>query len=147
MLPFLSAGLIIMTSRRTAERIKRYALEKDARRAKFAARFLTFTPEKDEICNEIVQVILSSSIVWLLLLTHVILQIISSALTDTDEDTLVSHLTVLNQFVQFYPESFESKSDVIIAALARLLRQPTSSDSVNNSAFFLSWKTQPYVLD
>jgi len=42
--------------RKTNERIMKFALGSDWRRAKFAARYLAFSKNKDELCNAVVEV-------------------------------------------------------------------------------------------
>ncbi|CAK5272282.1 unnamed protein product [Mycena citricolor] len=107
------AGLVridegsVALDKRTFERIKHLALEGSPRQAKFAARFLTFSKNKDAVCDEVVESI-------------------CDALGTASSEILVAHVAVLAQFARFAPNSFEHKSDVLMEFLLKqLLMVPT----------------------
>ncbi|KAF8189855.1 cohesin-associated protein Pds5 [Mycena galopus ATCC 62051] len=98
---------VMPTDKRTMERIKRLALEGTSRQAKFAARFLAVSRNRDTVCVEVVETI-------------------SDALSTASPEVLVSHLAVLAQFARFAPDAFEHKSHVLTAFLLKeLLMIPT----------------------
>ncbi|KAF8624977.1 hypothetical protein AX15_005612 [Amanita polypyramis BW_CC] len=96
---------------RTTERVIRYALQTDARRAKFAARFLAFSRNKENSCAEVVEEI-------------------SGGLSERDSDVLVARIAVLAQFARYAPDAFERNSDVIMSFLLKdLLMIPVVANS------------------
>ncbi|TFK41636.1 armadillo-type protein [Crucibulum laeve] len=99
------------TDKRTNERVVRLALQSDARHAKFAARFLAFSKNKEEACTEVIESI-------------------SEVLKDEiPENTLVARIAVLAQISRFAPDAFEAKSDVIMAfLLKKILMVPSPAD-------------------
>ncbi|KAI0790526.1 armadillo-type protein [Abortiporus biennis] len=101
---------LVPSDKRTIERVRRYVMEENLRHAKFAARILAFTKNREELCNEVVEAI-------------------SDQLPEVDDDLLVAHVAVLAQFSLLAPDAFEEKSDVIMAfLLKKILMGPTPSD-------------------
>ncbi|KAF8999085.1 armadillo-type protein [Cyathus striatus] len=98
------------SDKRTNERIARLALQSDVRQAKFAARFLGFSKNKEAACTEIVNSIVES-------------------LPNVSEDELVARIAVLAQFAKFAPDAFEHKSDTIMDILVKkVLMTPSPVD-------------------
>ncbi|KII91267.1 hypothetical protein PLICRDRAFT_105332 [Plicaturopsis crispa FD-325 SS-3] len=96
---------------RTMDRIARYALGPNPRHSKFAARLLSFSKNREELCNDTVR-------------------IITDALPNASPEVLAAHITVLAQFARLAPDSFEQKSDVIMAFLLKqILMVPCPPDS------------------
>ncbi|KAJ8473024.1 hypothetical protein ONZ45_g16446 [Pleurotus djamor] len=93
--------------KRTIERVSRYALGDNRRHAKFAARLLAFTKDKDSTCATVIESVVSG-------------------LDEATDDTLVARLAVLVQFARYAPESFERHSEVITTSVLQgLLMIPT----------------------
>ncbi|KAF7975521.1 hypothetical protein HWV62_9337 [Athelia sp. TMB] len=96
--------------KRTLDRVMRYVLDTNARHAKFSARLLAFSKDRDELCAEVVETI-------------------SGQLSDADPEQLVAHITVLAQLSRFAPDAFETKSEVIMALLVKeIIMQPSPPD-------------------
>ncbi|KAH8116096.1 armadillo-type protein [Phellopilus nigrolimitatus] len=102
---------ITPSDKRSTERLVRYAHGTHPRHAKFAARVIAFTKNKEDLCSEVVQ-------------------FIADELPKADSDILVAHIAVLVEIVRFAPDAFEHKSDVIVAFLLKeTLLRPGSSDA------------------
>ncbi|KAF9457542.1 armadillo-type protein [Collybia nuda] len=98
------------TDKRTNERLSRLALQSNYRYAKFAARALAFSKNKDEVCAEMVESIVEG-------------------MTDCSPELLVGHIAVLAQFAKYIPDAFEHRSDVIMAfLLKKVLMVPSLPD-------------------
>ncbi|KAJ7348654.1 hypothetical protein DFH08DRAFT_960035 [Mycena albidolilacea] len=101
------------TSARTLEQIKRIALKRSHRQAKFAARLLAFSKNKATVCMEVVDPVLCA-------------QTMSDALGTDAPEALVAQIAVLAQFVQFAPDAFKHRNDVFTEVLVKdLLMVPT----------------------
>ncbi|KAF8634850.1 hypothetical protein AX17_004098 [Amanita inopinata Kibby_2008] len=85
---------------RTNERVIRYALQSLPRQAKFAARLLAFSKNKEEACSEVVEKI-------------------SDSLSEEDSAALVARVAALSQLARHAPDAFEQKSDVIMSFLLK----------------------------
>nr|GAT42782.1 predicted protein [Mycena chlorophos] len=83
--------------KRTVERIQRLATEGTFRQAKFAARFLAFS-KRPSMCLEVVETI-------------------SEGLQDATPEVLVAYVASLSQFARHAPDTFEHKSEVLVAFL------------------------------
>uniref|UniRef100_A0A0W0GEX7 Cohesin-associated protein pds5 n=2 Tax=Moniliophthora roreri TaxID=221103 RepID=A0A0W0GEX7_MONRR len=95
----------------TIARTRELALSGSWRHAKFATRFLAFCEDEENegVCGALAEEIAES-------------------LDLADESRLVAHVTALDQLVQFAPNAFESKSDVITKfLLKKLLMVPNPS--------------------
>ncbi|KAF9559464.1 hypothetical protein CPC08DRAFT_763333 [Agrocybe pediades] len=102
------------------ERIMKFALGSDWRRAKFAARYLAFSKNKDLLCAEVIE----------------------SIATAMEEDSAdkkkkqppsisVAHVAALVQLARFAPDAFEQKSDVIMTYLVKrvlMIPSPVNPD-------------------
>ncbi|KAG9311776.1 armadillo-type protein [Chiua virens] len=88
--------------KRTLERITRFALEENARIAKFAARLLASLKEHEDTCVEIIESI-------------------AERLPEATPEELVAHTTVLAQMARFKSDAFEHRSDAIMAFLIKKL--------------------------
>ncbi|KAH8102266.1 armadillo-type protein [Cristinia sonorae] len=86
--------------KRTQERLVRYVMESNHRRAKFAARLLTLLKDSDRLCSDVVETIADS-------------------LSTDDEDLLAARTAVLAQIALRAPDAFELKSDVVTAFLLK----------------------------
>ncbi|KAF8067855.1 armadillo-type protein [Lyophyllum atratum] len=94
------------TDKRTLERITRFALQSNARLAKFAARILAVSGDSD-VCTGVVESVVEG-------------------LPDCSPEQLAAHIAVLAQVARFAPEAFEHKSDVIMTFLLKqVLMVPT----------------------
>jgi sister-chromatid-cohesion protein PDS5 len=107
----------------------RYVLDSNPRHAKFAARLLAFSKNREKACTEVIEVIVSR--IELDASTEVFSQSIADRLSDANPEHLVAHITVLAQFARLAPDAFESKSDVIMAFLLKeVLMTPNPPDPV-----------------
>ena len=107
----------------------RYVLDSNPRHAKFAARLLAFSKNREERCSEVVEV----GIGCIEQMTHAdhFSQSIADSLSEANAEQLVAHITVLAQFAKMAPDAFESKSDVIMAFLLKeVLMAPSTPDPV-----------------
>ncbi|KAH7882429.1 armadillo-type protein [Phlebopus sp. FC_14] len=93
---------LAVLDRRTMERVVRFALGENSRVAKFAARLLASLKGHEDQCIEIVESI-------------------SEKLRDASPELLLAHTAVLAQIARLQPESFEHKSDSIVAFLVKKL--------------------------
>ncbi|KAH7926273.1 hypothetical protein BV22DRAFT_1128351 [Leucogyrophana mollusca] len=99
-----------VNDKRTSERVMRFVLDSNPRHAKFAARFLACSKDREELCTEVVESI-------------------ADKLPKASPQHLVAHTTVLAQFSRLVPDAFEHKSDVIMAFLVKkVLMVPTPPD-------------------
>src|ERR1700736_959973 len=80
------ADISLSTSvhRRTMERIMRYVLDSNPRHAKFAARLLAFSKNREKTCNEVIEVIVSR--IELDASTEVFSQSIADRLSDANPE-------------------------------------------------------------
>ncbi|KAH9161402.1 hypothetical protein EDB89DRAFT_2080638 [Lactarius sanguifluus] len=102
-LPFMSSYLTI-PGRRTIERVMRFALDYDHRRAKYSARLLATSENKENLCY-----------LW--------------RLDNADDHKLLAHISVLAELAQTAPDSFESKSEVIMNFIVKqILMSPSPPD-------------------
>ncbi|KAG5654557.1 hypothetical protein H0H81_000082 [Sphagnurus paluster] len=105
---------LMPTDKRTQERIMRYALQSNARLAKFAARILAVSGDADA-CDALIETV-------------------AEGLPECDPGKLVAHVAVLVQAARFAPGSFELKSDVVMTFLLKQvlmiqsLRDPNDMD-------------------
>ncbi|PSR74380.1 hypothetical protein PHLCEN_2v9888 [Hermanssonia centrifuga] len=98
------------SDKRTLERLQRFVVDSNHRHAKFAARLLSYTKHRSEICAEMVETIVEE-------------------LHNADPDRLVAHIAVLAQFALKAPRAFESKSSVIMPYLIKqVIMAPTPVD-------------------
>ncbi|KAH7910374.1 armadillo-type protein [Hygrophoropsis aurantiaca] len=101
---------LYVNDKRTRERIMRSVLGSNPRHAKFAARFLACSPDREELGMEVVESL-------------------AEKLPKAAPQDLVAHITVLAQLAHLVPNAFEDKSDVIMAFLVKkVLMVPTSAD-------------------
>ncbi|KAH9477762.1 Sister chromatid cohesion protein pds5 [Psilocybe cubensis] len=96
--------------KKTNERIVKLALSSNWRHAKFAARYLAFSKNKNTSCSQVIESIATN--------------------IESDEPELpVAQIAALVQLVKFAPDAFEQKSDVIITYLIkRVLMVPSPAD-------------------
>ncbi|KAF8156995.1 armadillo-type protein [Crassisporium funariophilum] len=93
--------------KKTNERIVRYATDSEWRQAKFAARYLAFSKNREGLCSQVIEVI-------------------SKAMSDKAAALPVSHVAALVQLARFAPDAFEQRSDVIMTYLIkRILMVPS----------------------
>ncbi|EGO03586.1 hypothetical protein SERLA73DRAFT_46084 [Serpula lacrymans var. lacrymans S7.3] len=108
-----SDNTLSVLDRRTTERIMRFVLESNPRHAKYAARLLALSKDRDALCTEVVESIADN-------------------LSEADPDLLVAHTAALVQFSRLAPDAFEHRSDVIMAfLLKRVLMVPSPPGPVN----------------
>ncbi|KAG8727483.1 hypothetical protein FRC12_022466, partial [Ceratobasidium sp. 428] len=104
-------GTLAPTEKRTIDRLIRIALSDARKPAKFALRALAHCKDGKLHCGKVVNSI-------------------SVALKEAQDDTLVAHVAVLAEAAKSSPEAFEDKSDVITNFLVQgLLMVNTSSTS------------------
>ncbi|EJD05552.1 uncharacterized protein FOMMEDRAFT_132048 [Fomitiporia mediterranea MF3/22] len=99
---------ITPNDRRTIDRLVGYVRGPSPKLAKFAARVLAFSRNKDELCSEIVK-------------------FIATSLPEAESETLVAHLAVLVEMVRSAPDAFEQRSDVIIEFLLKEVLMKSSN--------------------
>ncbi|KAF4563796.1 hypothetical protein EYR36_003038 [Pleurotus pulmonarius] len=98
---------LALSDKRIIERITRYATGEHPRHAKFAARLLAFSKDRDAHCSQV-------------------LETITNEIEDSSDDILVARMSVLVQFARFAPEVFDHQSEQItVFALQNILMVPT----------------------
>uniref|UniRef100_D8QDI4 Uncharacterized protein n=1 Tax=Schizophyllum commune (strain H4-8 / FGSC 9210) TaxID=578458 RepID=D8QDI4_SCHCM len=85
---------------RTMDRMRELVMGENERHAKFAARFLAFSQEKETACVQVIDDILE----------HI---------EEATPEQLVAHVAVLVQFARYQPDAFEQKSETIMAFLLK----------------------------
>ncbi|PPQ70235.1 hypothetical protein CVT25_011295 [Psilocybe cyanescens] len=102
--------------KKTNERIVKLALGSNWRHAKFAARYLAFSKNKNANCSQVIESIAEN--------------------IDSEEPSLpVAQIAALVQLVKFTPDAFEQKSDVIMTYLIkRVLMVPSPADPNDEDA-------------
>ncbi|KAI9511424.1 armadillo-type protein [Russula earlei] len=98
---------LVSRDKRTTERIVRFALDSDHRHAKYSARLLATSKNKEDFCVDIINTI-------------------SEDLKNVDDQKLVAHITVLAEFAQNAPDAFESKSEEVMNFIVKqILMSPS----------------------
>ncbi|PFH47385.1 hypothetical protein AMATHDRAFT_152196 [Amanita thiersii Skay4041] len=98
---------------RTTERVARYALQSDPRHSKFAARFLAFSKNKEELCAEVIQKIAES-------------------IGESEPPVLVAQIAALSQLARYSPSAFELNSEVLMSFLFKnVLMTPIVASTVD----------------
>ncbi|KAH9039613.1 armadillo-type protein [Lactarius pseudohatsudake] len=96
--------------KRTIERVMRFSLDSDHRRAKYSARLLATSENKENLCTDIINAI-------------------SGDLDNADDHKLLAHISVLAELAQTAPDSFETKSEVIMNFIVKqILMSPSPPD-------------------
>lgn len=107
----------------------RYVLGSNPRHAKFAARLLALSKNREEHCAEVIEVTISRTKRFCRVDNFG--QSIADRLSEADPEQLVAHITVLAQLAKMAPDAFETKSDVIMAFLLKeVLMTPSLPDPV-----------------
>lgn len=117
-------------TRRTNERVERFALDSNHRHAKYSSRLLATSKNKDDLGLAIINVcfcLVSPVIKSLILIT----QTISKDLENVDDQRLVAHVAVLAELAHEVPDAFESKSEEIMNFIVKqILMTPSLRDPV-----------------
>ncbi|KAH9990948.1 armadillo-type protein [Russula compacta] len=98
---------LVPGDKRTTERVVRFALDSNHQHAKYSARLLAMSKNKEELCIDIINTI-------------------SGNLKNVDDQKLVAHVTVLAELAQKAPDAFESKSEEIMNFIVKqILMSPS----------------------
>lgn len=119
-------------TRRTNERVERFALDSNHRHAKYSSRLLAMSKNKDDLGLAIINVrfCLVSPVIKSLILI-LITQAISKDLKNVDDQRLVAHVAVLAELAHEVPDAFESKSEEIMNFIVKqILMTPSLRDPV-----------------
>lgn len=117
--------------------MKRYVHEPNPRHAKFSARVLAHTKKSDELCAEVIDVIIVPYLIAVINWPYSS-QAIAQSLPENDPELLVAHVAVLAEMARSAPDAFEQKSDVIMAFLVKeTLMTPCPRDEVSIVTFVL----------
>ncbi|KAJ7599219.1 armadillo-type protein [Mycena floridula] len=92
------------------DRFREHVLSSNMSYAKFAARSMTFFPNKEEVCADVLDTIIDQ-------------------FPQAYPQQLAAHVIVLAQFAKFVPAVIEAKSDVIIPFLTKQLLLKPSEDA------------------
>ncbi|RXW15368.1 hypothetical protein EST38_g10488 [Candolleomyces aberdarensis] len=114
-----SDGGVAPTDKRTNERIEKFAVHSNWRLAKFATRYLAFGKNKKEACAR-----LSKKIAEEL-----------EAIEDGDVEGVAARVAALAQLSKFYPDAFESHSDVFMTFLLKkvlMVAVPADPDTMED---------------
>ncbi|KAH9028275.1 hypothetical protein EDB85DRAFT_2147994 [Lactarius pseudohatsudake] len=133
-LPFMSSYLTTgIPGRRTVERVMRFALDSDHQQAKYSARLLATSQNKENLCTDIINIHFA----------------ISGDLDNADDQKLLAHISVLAELAQTSPDSFESKSEVIMNFIVKqILVSPSPPDPVRVMDVDIEWieRADDYLL-
>ncbi|KAF8271886.1 armadillo-type protein [Lactarius quietus] len=100
----------VPSDKRTSERLMRFALDSDHRRAKYSARLLATLQNNESLCTDIINAI-------------------SGDLDNVNDQKLVAHVSVLVELAQMAPDAFESKSeDIMNFIVKQILMSPSPPD-------------------
>ncbi|KAI0251942.1 armadillo-type protein [Lactifluus subvellereus] len=101
---------LVPGDKRTSERVVRFALDSNPRLAKYSARLLAVSENKEEVCTEIINTI-------------------SEDLNNADDHRLVSRVAVLAELARTASDAFESESEVIMNFIVKqILMTPSPPD-------------------
>ncbi|KAI0280430.1 armadillo-type protein [Russula aff. rugulosa BPL654] len=101
---------LVPRDKRTNERVERFALDSNHRHAKYSARLLAMSKNKDDLGLDIINAI-------------------SKELKNVDDQRLVAHVTVLAELAHKVPDAFESKSEEIMNFIVKqILMTPSPRD-------------------
>ncbi|KAH9985602.1 armadillo-type protein [Russula vinacea] len=101
---------LVPGDKRTYERVERFALDSNHRHAKYSARLLAMSKNKEDFGLDIIKAI-------------------SENLQNVDDQKLVAHVTVLAELAHEVPDAFESKSEEIMNFVVKqILMTPSLRD-------------------
>ncbi|EIW77089.1 cohesin-associated protein Pds5 [Coniophora puteana RWD-64-598 SS2] len=123
-------GSLAVGDRRTLERIKQAVLGPNARHAKFAARYLAYCKDREEMAIEVIEKI-------------------ADELEDVDDEHLVAHLAVLAQFARLSQEVFAHRSEVVTTFLLKkvlMVECPPDEDDMDTDVDWVEDADVPATL-
>ena len=115
----------------------RFALDSNPRLAKYSARLLALSANKEEFCRKMMDV--SFLLWWYSSYSLNATQTISEDLNKVDHHRLVAHVAVLAELARTAPGAFESKSEVVMNFIVKqILMTPSPPDPVCVPPTYLS---------